>query len=476
MSSFIYRFRTLESLQNYNELQNQEIYFSDANCLNDPIEDYKDIFWSGDKILWTNFFKHYLICLQNLYFKIRIGGEKYSIDDDSISIFLNYERLPTPIYKQSTLNLFKDFFKRKNVIQLLDGLSSRKNVRREELLLYLESIHMLSLYLVHKHDITNSDSDSVSTDEFPLFFDRNFFEVLAKAQSEVSNDIDVEAALFGVSYYNSYQSKLIKELNGEIALPHSKKFYLYDYPLKFLDKLSELMHWPWYTACFTKNPSNSSMWGYYTSGHTGVCLKFKTQVKRGKQGICLSYSESNDLKSSQETEKKSDLFLQFHKIKYNEKLQPIDFFQSIGRLSREELIKNWYSDDNNNISKVVKSTIQNHNTWRDDYWNCFLNNISVKSKEWSHEQELRLIYYSTLDDKIDKCRRLLRYNWSDLDGIIFGVKTPETVKLEIIKIVYEKCKLYRRQSFNFYQAFYNKVDGSISHYPMKMIKFNINKK
>jgi hypothetical protein len=39
----------------------QEIYFAPPENLNDPMEGYKDVFWSGDLIAWRNLLRHYLL-------------------------------------------------------------------------------------------------------------------------------------------------------------------------------------------------------------------------------------------------------------------------------------------------------------------------------------------------------------------------------------------------------------------------------
>jgi len=52
----LYRFRPVHAvLDKYEELAKQEIYFSPPEELNDLIEGYKDVFWSGDQILWRIF-------------------------------------------------------------------------------------------------------------------------------------------------------------------------------------------------------------------------------------------------------------------------------------------------------------------------------------------------------------------------------------------------------------------------------------
>src|SRR5260370_42476392 len=64
MISHLYRFRSVDAvLDKYEELAKQEINCSPPEELNDPMEGYKDVFWSGDRIVWRNLLRHYLLCL-----------------------------------------------------------------------------------------------------------------------------------------------------------------------------------------------------------------------------------------------------------------------------------------------------------------------------------------------------------------------------------------------------------------------------
>ena len=64
MSEYLFRFRSIHALlDGHHELENQEIYFSPPEQLNDPLEGFKAIFWQGDAIVWTNLLRHYLLCL-----------------------------------------------------------------------------------------------------------------------------------------------------------------------------------------------------------------------------------------------------------------------------------------------------------------------------------------------------------------------------------------------------------------------------
>ncbi len=76
MTNSIYRFRSIDKIlhtddlnspniseedkiRGFDELRKQQIYFSPIDNLNDPMEGFRDIFWSGDEIIWKNFIRQY---------------------------------------------------------------------------------------------------------------------------------------------------------------------------------------------------------------------------------------------------------------------------------------------------------------------------------------------------------------------------------------------------------------------------------
>lgn len=79
MPEYLYRFRSAKSLLERKELENQEIYFPSLDQLNDPFEGFKNIFWSGDKIVLKNLLKNYLLCLLHVNGLFFISGDKYQI-------------------------------------------------------------------------------------------------------------------------------------------------------------------------------------------------------------------------------------------------------------------------------------------------------------------------------------------------------------------------------------------------------------
>lgn len=69
----IYKLRSLNALLNeYHELERQEIYFASYDELNDPLEGAADIFWHGDIIVWKSFFRHYLLCLDKRFIQAQL--------------------------------------------------------------------------------------------------------------------------------------------------------------------------------------------------------------------------------------------------------------------------------------------------------------------------------------------------------------------------------------------------------------------
>jgi hypothetical protein len=55
MKKEFYRFRRINSLiGEFEELENQSIYFAEPESLNDPMEGFRDMYWRGDFIVWRN--------------------------------------------------------------------------------------------------------------------------------------------------------------------------------------------------------------------------------------------------------------------------------------------------------------------------------------------------------------------------------------------------------------------------------------
>jgi hypothetical protein len=70
--------------------------------------------------------------------------------------------------------------------------------------------------------------------------------------------------------------------------------------------------------------------------------------------------------------------------------------------------------------------------------------------DWKHEKEHRLVLSAGLDET-----RSLKYQFKNLSGVCFGIKTPAADKVRVMRIIEQKCQVEGRTDFEFYQARYS---------------------
>ena len=202
---------------------------------------------------------------------------------------------------------------------------------------------------------------------------------------------------------------------------------------------------------------NSSAWGHYGDNHKGVCLIFEAETTAGASSLTLN----NITGYSNNGEHWQHSPMHFYEVKYGDKAGEIDFFRSIGWLPEAKLLEVWYSDKDGNLSECSNHLGNNIESWRENYWNNFYPNITIKTRDWEYEQESRLILHSMIADLSDGRRRTLTYNFSSLKGIIFGIGTPDNCKLKVIEVIHKKCQENKRTDFEFFQAYYCHKTGEI---------------
>lgn len=154
--------------------------------------------------------------------------------------------------------------------------------------------------------------------------------------------------------------------------------------------------------------------------------------------------------------------MKFHRIKYQKRIEELDFFCSIGRLPVKRLIERWYTNQAGDRSKCADHVAaDNEASWREVYWKNFFRDISLKTADWSYEKEVRLILDDSLVDLEQKWARKLTYKFESLAGIVFGINMSDEDKINIIDTVLTKCKKSKRAAFDFFQAYYSQEAGSI---------------
>ncbi len=477
MSNRFYRFRNLKSIFEFEELQKQEIYFAPQEQLNDPIEGYRDIFWSGDKVVWKNLFKHYLLCLERVSQLLILCGEEHcKIDENSIPIFAGFDDFPTPMYKELYEAITSDFLLECD--DLITKIATRTTpVRRDELHIYLNVIHPIAIIIIQENykklnllpnqeNSNNQISNSLTT--IIALVDSIEKDLLENGDE---NKIDV---LFDIAKSIQLETRLINKF-GVMKNTPNKNFVLMEFPEKYMNCLEKLMYPKWYTACFMseKAINNSSVWGHYGDSHQGICLIFEADEK---DSISL-YGKTgwNSSKNNPPIPSFGSINHKFYKINYKNGFEALDFWKSLGKLPIGKLYSTWFVDENNAKSVVSDYLFGDEENWRKNYWNNFYRDIVIKTKDWKYEKEYRLLLTSMLDDEIEIQYRKLKYDFRSLKGLIFGIKMSEHDKIKIIEIIGQKCKEINRTDFEFYQAYYSHKDKNIQHKKLGLIKFENSK-
>lgn len=451
------------------ELENQYILFSSPSELNDPMEGVKDIFWKGDEIVWTNFFRRYLFCLEHVYALAILCTDNDKITHKDIPIFSNLDNFPTKEYSKMFSEIENIFWGNMNIMEYVQRLSClRHPIRKNELLTYLRPIHSCAISAtdsIYQRWKLVPHRDSPPSNPINLIAELNnkdIFKQIATLVKESGGDLKKIEKFF--SCIENTHDQIILANKCKVAQGKNNiAFVLFDFPEKFLTRLESILYPEWYSASFMASYSNSSTWSHYGDSHKGVCLVFNSE----DDGSRLSLEIPERPQAEQYYGKSTFLF---HKIDYENGFPQIDFFKSIGTLPFDKLIKDWYSNDRDQLS-VCSEWIGEEDEWRNAYWNIFSEIFTFKTKEWKHENEYRLVLNDGMRDYSRLEYRKLRYKFSSLDGIIFGINTDIDLKREIIKIIERKCKTNNRNNFSFYQAYFCHEKMCIEANTLSLLKF-----
>lgn len=476
----MYRFRSIDNLlDKYQELENQEIYFASPEELNDPVEGFKDIYWKGDSVVWRNLLKHYLRCLEHIYSLTIILDEEKVINSKDIPVNINSLKFPTTEYREMFKEILDIFFKTKFLSSLPKDLEGRISpIRRGELLSYLKLIHLFAIEIISEvyrnHQILpKSKSSKNHLDEFRKLLEKTGSIVLLTNRLEQEHSSDkyknIAELFYSLTNMVSNEVQFISQYSNakDIELNSNKFFLLSEFPEQFLQRLESLVYPDWFSASFMRECTNSSVWGHYGENHKGVCLIFNTINNTDKIQINLEtehgYSNNGPIIGM--------IPHSFQKVKYENKHVSIDFFRSLGRASVIQLEHQWYMDEFGNKSECGEHLRNNQDEWRNNYWENFQKSLTTKLDDWQYEKEYRLIINDGFIDYQNKNNRKLKYDFSSLKGIIFGIKTSNSDKMRILKIVEEKCKKNNRKEFDFYQTFYSQDSGKIEKQKLNLLKF-----
>jgi len=468
----MYRIRSIKQiLGDYQELEKQQIYFAPFDELNDPLEGVCEMLWQGDSIVWRNFLCHYLLCLNNKFIMAILSGSDGDFAKSEKDIFVQMAERDLPGRYGEVFKQVKSHFLSKREIALLVECLSERNIpiQRNELSYHLKTINRTALHSIVFVHIENGLYQD-SADLLGFLHDDGDSTITSITALKNASDEEVLEELF--RYFNLAHEQLTLQqyYSSRTAEGDNKLAYLLiDFPRDFSTQMDELVYSKWYLACFMSSCTNTSIWGNYGSNHTGICLKFKTYEKDNK--LFLPIERPVGFNSSGLIIEPREMY--FDKVEYGNDRERVDFFRSILTLPTPVLFEEWYSDGAGATSVCADflKRIDIDQEERKKYWDNLKRIATSKSIDWKDENEYRLILTPLLIDYPEKKDRLFRYDFNDLEGIIFGMRTPIDAKIEILAILDRKCQEHKRHDFKIYQADYDHKKKEMVIDELKLIQF-----
>lgn len=452
-NEYFYRFRSIENLLGVRqELEKQAIYFASQDQLNDPLEGHINVYWQGDAITWRNLFKHYLNCVIftfNLWKRCNECGKTLTWEDIPAR-----DPLVAGIYPEHH-ELVTIFFNNPCVDLLIKRIiNSERKIGRNELAAHLRAIHNFVIITIHSIYRRRNNplyiESSVESMHLTRELDRIKSEVEIFDIAERKSCGDAEAIeKYYIDVVKEYEDHdLLNYYTDVIKLSDANRVFIFnDFCWAYIRRLGTLIYPPWYAACFMGDSTAASMWAYYGESHAGVCLKFKAEHGPNGRFINLNtitrYNESGSTRSMRPHP--------FTPVLYQSHHEATNFFETLGTITHPIANSQWYTNPEGEISRLLLRTEPERDIWLDLYWKRFQSINRTKTVSWESENEYRLVYYSMLSD-LSHEDRTLTYDFSSLEGIIFGVRTPLDKKIAIAKVIEKKCRESARSNFKFYQA------------------------
>lgn len=211
---------------------------------------------------------------------------------------------------------------------------------------------------------------------------------------------------------------------------------LVDFPKVYINQLLQMIYPESFVVCFSAKNDDSAMWGDYAGQHKGVCLIYETD-------------ENQALRID-------DRLIKAEKVVYGEGNAERDFFETFGRLTFPQ-IRRWLTGTSG-ISSCI-SAFENKDVWREKYWNAFNMKNYRKLASWAYEEEYRLVIEYSFYDYSTPETWTLTYDSKTLKGVIFGIRTSEYDKLQIVESLSSKTDL--NKDFAFWQAEYDESQQRI---------------
>ncbi len=475
---FLFRFRSVKALLDdepesggFQELKKQTIYFSQPHKLNDPMEGLYDAFWDGDQVLWENFFQHYALSLI-WYASGWLLSKPEEVEQITVNAWLTEADLPTDSFRE----VYREFcscFCLDIESEKLAGVLGRRTtpLRRERLTTLLFSVHQKALshlfQVLKKHNLSNIELPVVERKGNPADIIVNAWEEVALGRSVAGMSTEDYLEIFAsVGNRSNHQLDLGMLSRSDDKSKVKKTIGLLTrFPEAYVDAFLQDLHFtPWRVACFSRCCVNSSMWGTYGDEHRGAALVFRTEEHDSIHTFRIYGMRGTGSKGCN---------LEVHPVIYRKQPPEIDSFLQIGMLPIAKLEHTWMVSKSGVPSIRFQEMTQDVEMWRNAYWEKATERTIWKHLDWKHEDEQRLIASTVFTD--DPAPEPLTYQFSQLEGIVFGMRMNSDDKLRIIKEIEIKCRSEGRKNFRFFQAYYSPSKGEMDIAELGLLTFDQSK-
>lgn len=151
-------------------------------------------------------------------------------------------------------------------------------------------------------------------------------------------------------------------------------------------------------------------------------------------------------------------------VDYNDKPLELNFFECLFHMTRNQLDAYWLEDGLGNRSTAGRG----YGTYQssDKYWADLDTRLARKWKDWAQENEYRIVYNPSMMDASKPEHRQLKYEFSSLKGICFGLKTSFEDIVAIVNKVIELCENHNRDEFAFKQAIHDPLTNTLKMVPL----------
>jgi len=466
--TIIYRFRSMDNLiHEHSELEEQELVLSSPQYFNDPLEGYQDVFWEGDEVLWENLLRHYLLNLHRAAIICALSVDAEDLDEYAIDPKLTRDDLPTDEYRQQFDSICQSFFEERGFRRTSSGLASLPEpLKRNNLQQVLSVIHRSAL-----ESVLERMRSSGMIPEWPKVTnsgDSETVEDLLEALSAAMDDGDEElfesmSSQLGPLKSHMHLQQAVQTGLEKLELHYKKYHLLYEsFPGRYIREITNsLIHTNWHTLCFAKECASPPMWATYADEHRGAALMFRADRQTDESWGEITINGRTGWKGPEPIF--GEITASLHAVDYESPPPEVDFFRFLGTLPLPKLESAWHSTPDGKTSQMFGKVLDDMDAWRQNLWDHFHNMSTRKLGQWEHEQEVRMVLPDLLGS--EGPRRKVTYDMSQLEGVVFGLRTKLEDRFEVMRILSENKQGDDSSPVEFYQMVF---DGT----EFKKVKLN----